>query len=1065
MSSTIRVALRVRPESSQDHAEIPGKRNSISISNGNTVTLHKHRDIGAVDVSHQYTFDKVFDADATQEEVFTHVSDLIDESLKGYNVTIFAFGMTGSGKTFTISGQHVANGRLSNISDYKINAGIVPRTLYRIFSHLRDQAATNKESVAMVFVTFVELYNNTFYDLLANEVPGDYNSSNKNDSGGMHLTGSPTLRMPVASAEEALALIHRGYTLRATAATNLNERSSRSHTVLTLEIVTISDSGGNTKSTAQTHFGKINLVDLAGSERVKLSGAQGQTLEEAKQINKALSVLGDVLNSLSKKNVSSTTTSLVGTNKTHIPYRNSKLTMMLKDSLGGNAKTMMIATIRLSSAFYQQTLTSLQYAARARHIRCNPIQNLEERTKEFNILKEKLRQIEESRQGDGHYIASAVDGDSNLVSLGSNAGTSKESNASNQIIRSLDPNDPDYAAKYAAAMQAESTMVADMKKQMDTLQVKSASERMELQEKMKFIIHSHEGTLAEREKQYLGLEMQLQQQQTRVENLSRAKENAVNSRRMAEKQNRELYDENRRQRMEIQKLTMAMNSLEKQLSAAKDEAASAAMSQTDREQFVDALKKLTVSRAKHKTRADEITLMCSKFERNASKVKLDNERLTVRLTELTKVLSKKNEEIEILTKGQQRIAEQEQLIAKAVLRIRDLEEDAVGAMTPQKPTWGPTGSSNTDTVTSAETEAESDTAAASATAIVIASTEAASADISLLQKQLENKVEELEMATTVNSEMERSLKTVQKELEDALKHVKHLEEIAGKCEAEWNEKHLSTLKSIDKLEVANMHHSRESQAATEVVESLRNELLVTKAELEHVTSQADADTRRHEAEVEGLNARVIDWEERYNINEKICEDKSAQFAQIMEASEQRCSLLSEKLQESESQNRGLRQTIANLQTDLEAQQVPEDDFDGDTQQDEGSNGGLDEHSTVSPLSPRTLENAKLHSAVSAMQENELSMFATLESKLHDLQDARSKLVKLKRNTQKNRVLSKRNGKKRNGVLEIFGSDSDSYDDDIEEELLNLRAQDIAMKAKVSIVNTCILFILLCSTYF
>ena len=108
-------------------------------------------------------------------------------------MTIFAFGMTGSGKTFTISGQHVANGRLSNISDYKMfdksripnsisvnNAGIVPRTLYRIFSHLRDQAATNKESVAMVFVTFVELYNNTFYDLLANEVPGDYNSSNKN---------------------------------------------------------------------------------------------------------------------------------------------------------------------------------------------------------------------------------------------------------------------------------------------------------------------------------------------------------------------------------------------------------------------------------------------------------------------------------------------------------------------------------------------------------------------------------------------------------------------------------------------------------------------------------------------------------------------------------------------------------------------------------------------------------------------------------------------------------------------------------------------------------------------
>ena len=181
------------------------------------------------------------------------------------------------------------------------------------------------------------------------------------------------------------------------------------HTVITLEVVSRADAAAATSSSSSsssslsssssspplvTRLGKINLVDLAGSERVKLSGAEGQTLTEAKQINKALSVLGDVLNSLSKYHLeqknqqanssSCTSGDLSGSGATvssssleaagaaaaaavrapHIPYRNSKLTMLLKDSLGGNAKTMMLCTLRTSSLFYQQTLTSLKYAAR-----------------------------------------------------------------------------------------------------------------------------------------------------------------------------------------------------------------------------------------------------------------------------------------------------------------------------------------------------------------------------------------------------------------------------------------------------------------------------------------------------------------------------------------------------------------------------------------------------------------------------------------------------------------------------------------------------------------------------
>ena len=249
--------------------------------------------------------------------------------------------------------------------------------------------------------------------------------------------------MPVTSAEEALALISKGYKYRATASTNLNERSSRSHTVLSMEVLTrerLLNEDGIREGEPVTKIGKINLVDLAGSERVKVSGATGHTLTEAKQINKALSVLGDVLNALSRNDE----TSKQGAFE-HVPYRNSKLTMLLKDSLGGNSKTMMIATVRPSGNFYQQTLTSLQYAARARHIKCNPTMNIADsslassqegdngsmqktlnevarlklqldlRTTEFNELKARLEQVEKQK---ARMVAEALKKDAAHGALG-----------------------------------------------------------------------------------------------------------------------------------------------------------------------------------------------------------------------------------------------------------------------------------------------------------------------------------------------------------------------------------------------------------------------------------------------------------------------------------------------------------------------------------------------------------------------------------------------------------------------------------------------------------------------
>lgn len=423
---SIRVAVRIRPNDDNitnrtgDNLVIDSS--CIRVHESNTIQIAKVKDNGLQD-SHQFSFDKVFDTKTTQDEVFQSVRDLIGESMKGFNVSVFAFGQTGSGKTFTISGtqQH---------------PGIVPRTVHHIFSNLRQRAEQSKETVSMVFLTYVELYNNTLYDLLSSDTPqilGFNNSSNENTGGGglkihdhptlgIQLSGSSTIRTPVSSAEDALQLITKGNRLRATASTNLNDRSSRSHTVISFEVVS---KNLQSDDTDKFRMGKINLIDLAGSENVKLSGAEGQTLEEAKQINKALTVLGDVLNSLSKfyMDQKSSSVAAVEAKPPHIPFRNSKLTMLLKDSLGGNAKTMMIATVRLSTAYYQQSLTALRYAARTRHIRCSPTLNvghggedggsnnmhkalgevarlksqLENRTAEFNTLIARLHELEKNR--------------------------------------------------------------------------------------------------------------------------------------------------------------------------------------------------------------------------------------------------------------------------------------------------------------------------------------------------------------------------------------------------------------------------------------------------------------------------------------------------------------------------------------------------------------------------------------------------------------------------------------------------------------------------------------------
>ena len=270
MEQSIRVAVRLRPEEKEKETSsysLSSSQTSSSSSSScvdsneitNALKISKNKDGGGSE-SFGFTFDNVWGTNTSQEAIFEEVKEMINESLQGFSVTIFAFGMTGSGKTYTIAGTPQ-------------QPGIVPRAVRHIFTDLQRNANKASDSVAMVFITYVELYNNVLYDLLAPDLPlGEDNSGlrlHEHPKKGVVITGSPTIRTPVSSANEALQLISRGNKLRATSATNMNERSSRSHTVISFEIVCQDGKNSSAK------VGKINFVDLAGSERVKLSGAEG----------------------------------------------------------------------------------------------------------------------------------------------------------------------------------------------------------------------------------------------------------------------------------------------------------------------------------------------------------------------------------------------------------------------------------------------------------------------------------------------------------------------------------------------------------------------------------------------------------------------------------------------------------------------------------------------------------------------------------------------------------------------------------------------------------------------
>ncbi|VDD79786.1 unnamed protein product [Mesocestoides corti] len=311
-----------------------------------------------------FTFDYVFGFISKQLDIYNKVArPVVEQVFEGYNGTIFAYGQTGTGKTFTMDG-------VRTVPELR---GIIPNSFAHIFGHI---AKADSNSRFLVHVSYLEVYNEEVRDLLGRNQHAKLQVKERPDC-GVYVKDLSTVM--VHSPNEMEKLMNLGNRNRSTAATNMNEHSSRSHAIFSITVETSGLLEGGKQMIRQ---GKLHLVDLAGSERQSKTGATGQRLQEANKINLSLTTLGNVISAL------------VDGKSTHVPYRNSKLTRLLQDSLGGNSKTVMIANIGPTDYNYDESLSTLRYANRAKSIKNNA--RINEDPKDA-LLRQFQKEIEELR--------------------------------------------------------------------------------------------------------------------------------------------------------------------------------------------------------------------------------------------------------------------------------------------------------------------------------------------------------------------------------------------------------------------------------------------------------------------------------------------------------------------------------------------------------------------------------------------------------------------------------------------------------------------------------------------
>ncbi|XP_059058247.1 chromosome-associated kinesin KIF4A isoform X2 [Achroia grisella] len=354
---TVQVALRIRPLMQQEIER--GCDECIEVVPG------EHQ-VQIKDLA--FTYNYVFAQHINQQEFYdTSVKGLIGKLFQGYNVTILAYGQTGSGKTYTMGTNY------SGSDGDSTKLGVIPQAVADIFDFIETH---EDKFVFKVSVSFMELYQEQCYDLLSGKERGHSIIEIREDvNKGVILPGITELS--VSSTAETMMVLERGSIGRVTGSTAMNQASSRSHAVFTIVIAKESRTNKNLATTSKFH-----LVDLAGSERIKKTKASGERLKEGVKINQGLLALGNVISALGD-----------GTNRSFISYRDSKLTRLLQDSLGGNSLTLMVACVSPADYNLDETVSTLRYADRARRIRNKPIINQDAKAAEIIRLNNLVNEL------------------------------------------------------------------------------------------------------------------------------------------------------------------------------------------------------------------------------------------------------------------------------------------------------------------------------------------------------------------------------------------------------------------------------------------------------------------------------------------------------------------------------------------------------------------------------------------------------------------------------------------------------------------------------------------------
>ncbi|XP_063783162.1 kinesin-like protein KIF21A isoform X2 [Pseudophryne corroboree] len=390
--SSVRVALRIRPQLAKE--KIEGCHICTSVTPGEPqVFLGKDK---------AFTFDYVFNIDSIQDDIYLQCTEkLIEGCFEGYNATVFAYGQTGSGKTYTMG-----TGFDVNISEEE--QGIIPRAVIHLFRRIEEKIKDALEQGLpppdfKVNVQFLELYNEEVLDLFdtTRDIDARHKKSNirihEDSTGGIYTVGVTT--RCVNSEAEMLQCLKLGALSRTTASTQMNVQSSRSHAIFTIHLTqsrvcpkleTDNDVDNRIMSDStqmnefETLTAKFHFVDLAGSERLKRTGATGDRAKEGISINCGLLALGNVISALGDKSKKIS----------HVPYRDSKLTRLLQDSLGGNSQTIMIACVSPSDRDFMETLNTLKYANRARNIKNKVMVNQDRTSQQINALRNEIARLQ-----------------------------------------------------------------------------------------------------------------------------------------------------------------------------------------------------------------------------------------------------------------------------------------------------------------------------------------------------------------------------------------------------------------------------------------------------------------------------------------------------------------------------------------------------------------------------------------------------------------------------------------------------------------------------------------------